>query len=76
MSRQRSERVDGASLTPTLPDARIPAPADFAWREGGSMELTINDRKHEVDVPPDMPLLWVLRDVLGLTGTRFGCAVA
>jgi isoquinoline 1-oxidoreductase alpha subunit len=40
------------------------------------MELTINDRKHEVDVPPEMPLLWVLRDVLGLTGTRFGCGMA
>jgi isoquinoline 1-oxidoreductase subunit alpha len=40
------------------------------------MELTINDRTHQVDVPADMPLLWVLRDVLGLTGTRFGCGVA
>jgi isoquinoline 1-oxidoreductase alpha subunit len=40
------------------------------------MELTINDRKHEVDVPPEMPLLWALRDVLGLTGTRFGCGMA
>jgi aerobic-type carbon monoxide dehydrogenase small subunit (CoxS/CutS family) len=40
------------------------------------MELTINDRKHEVDVPADMPLVWVLRDVLGLTGTRFGCGMA
>ena len=40
------------------------------------MELTINDKKHEVDVPAEMPLLWVLRDVLGLTGTRFGCGMA
>ena len=40
------------------------------------MELTINDRTHEVDVPADMPLLWVLRDVVGLTGTRFGCGMA
>jgi aerobic-type carbon monoxide dehydrogenase small subunit (CoxS/CutS family) len=40
------------------------------------MELTINDRKHQVDVPAEMPLLWVLRDVLGLTGTRFGCGMA
>ena len=40
------------------------------------MELTINDRTRQVDVPADMPLLWVLRDVLGLTGTRFGCGVA
>ena len=40
------------------------------------MELTINDKRHEVDVPPAMPLLWVLRDVLGMTGTRFGCGMA
>jgi aerobic-type carbon monoxide dehydrogenase small subunit (CoxS/CutS family) len=40
------------------------------------MELTINDKKHQVDVPAEMPLLWVLRDVLGLTGTRFGCGMA
>jgi len=35
--------------------------------------LTVNGRHQEVDAPPDMPLLWVLRDVLGLTGTKFGC---
>ena len=38
--------------------------------------LNINGRLHDVDVPPDMPLLWVLRDVIGLTGTKFGCGVA
>ena len=38
--------------------------------------LNINGRSHDVDVPPDMPLLWVLRDVIGLTGTKFGCGVA
>jgi isoquinoline 1-oxidoreductase alpha subunit len=38
--------------------------------------LTINKERHEVDVPPDMPLLWVLRDVLRLTGTKFGCGMA
>ena len=38
--------------------------------------LTINGQRHEVDVPPDMPLLWVLRDVLGMTGTKFGCGMA
>jgi len=40
------------------------------------MELTINGRKREVDVPSDMPVLWVLRDVLGMTGTKFGCGMA
>ena len=40
------------------------------------MKLTINGKTHSVDVPEDMPLLWVLRDVLGLTGTKFGCGIA
>jgi len=38
--------------------------------------LTINGQAQNVDVPADMPLLWVLRDVLGLTGTKFGCGIA
>ena len=38
--------------------------------------LTINGQAHSVDLPEDMPLLWVLRDVLGLTGTKFGCGIA
>jgi isoquinoline 1-oxidoreductase alpha subunit len=40
------------------------------------MELTVNGKTHQVDVPADMPLLWVLRDVIGLTGTKFGCGIA
>src|ERR1700691_746981 len=38
--------------------------------------LLINGQTHQIDVPDDMPLLWVLRDVLGLTGTKFGCGIA
>lgn len=38
--------------------------------------LTVNDRDVQVDVPDDMPVLWVLRDVIGLTGTKFGCGIA
>ena len=38
--------------------------------------LTINGQAHDVDVTPDVPLLWVLRDVLGMTGTKFGCGIA
>ena len=38
--------------------------------------LKINGNAHTADVPPDMPLLWVLRDVIGLTGTKFGCGIA
>ena len=38
--------------------------------------LRVNGTAHEVDVDPEMPLLWVLRDVLGLTGTKYGCGQA
>jgi len=37
------------------------------------VNLTVNGRSHTLDVAPDMPLLWVIRDELGLTGTKFGC---
>ncbi|ESH88042.1 (2Fe-2S)-binding protein [Cupriavidus sp. HPC(L)] len=40
------------------------------------MKLTINDTEHDLQVDPDMPLLWVLRDAAGLTGTKFGCGMA
>src|SRR5215467_5670457 len=40
------------------------------------LTLRINGKSHKVDAPPDMPLLWVLRDVLGMNGTKFGCGVA
>jgi isoquinoline 1-oxidoreductase alpha subunit len=40
------------------------------------MRIRINGKTHKVDVPGDMPLLWVLRDVIGLTGTKFGCGIA
>ena len=40
------------------------------------MKLTVNGTAHEVDVEPDMPLLWVLRDELGLKGTKYGCGVS
>lgn len=40
------------------------------------MKLTVNGQVHEVDVSPDTPLLWVIREQLGLTGTKFGCGIA
>jgi isoquinoline 1-oxidoreductase subunit alpha len=40
------------------------------------LSLSVNGQSHAVDVPDDMPLLWVLRDVIGLTGTKFGCGIA
>lgn len=39
------------------------------------IKLTINGRKHEIDVEADTPLLWVLRDEVGLTGTKFSCGI-
>jgi isoquinoline 1-oxidoreductase alpha subunit len=40
------------------------------------MRLTVNGTPHEIDAEPEMPLLWALRDLLGLTGTKYGCGVA
>ena len=40
------------------------------------IKLTINQKAYELDVNPDMPLLWVLRDELGIEGTKYGCGVA
>jgi isoquinoline 1-oxidoreductase subunit alpha len=40
------------------------------------MKLMVNGQSHEADVDPDTPLLWVLRDSLGLTGTKYGCGIA
>ena len=40
------------------------------------IDLMINGQAHSIDVPPDMPLLWILRDMLGLTGTKYGCGIA
>jgi aerobic-type carbon monoxide dehydrogenase small subunit (CoxS/CutS family) len=40
------------------------------------ISLTVNGKRYEVDVSPDMPLLWVIRDTIGLTGTKFGCGLS
>jgi len=40
------------------------------------IKLTINGKSHEVDVEPDTPLLWVIRDTIGMTGTKYGCGIA
>ena len=46
-------------------------------RQGDSdMKLTVNGKDHVVEVEPEMPLLWVLRDELGITGPKFGCGMA
>ena len=40
------------------------------------IKLTINNKPYEVDAVPEMPLLWAIRDMVGLTGTKFGCGIA
>lgn len=40
------------------------------------LTLTINGDRHDIDAPPDMPLLWAIRDLVGLKGTKFGCGIA
>jgi len=40
-----------------------------------SLELNVNGRSHSIDASPEMPLLWALRDLIGLTGTKFGCGM-
>jgi isoquinoline 1-oxidoreductase alpha subunit len=40
------------------------------------IQLSINGQSHDLDVPAEMPLLWAIRDIVGLTGTKFGCGQA
>jgi isoquinoline 1-oxidoreductase alpha subunit len=40
------------------------------------LRLTINEKSHEIDVEPDTPLLWVICDSIGMTGTKYGCGIA
>ena len=47
-----------------------------AIRKGPIMDLTVNGLRHSVDVAPETPLLWVIRDTLRLTGTKFSCGIA
>src|SRR5262245_9575501 len=70
---------DVARRVESLPDQSAP---DDLTRGGASenvppiMKLDINGTVREVDAPPEMPLLWVLRDIVGLPGTKYGCGMA
>src|SRR6202162_344115 len=58
-------------------DLRPVASAPFLLRRTRmAITFTVNGKPQSVDVPPNMPLLWVLRDTLGMTGTKFGCGMA
>jgi isoquinoline 1-oxidoreductase alpha subunit len=54
----------------------FPVPAREAAKETTVTKLNINGKQYDVNLPADTPLLWVLRDELGLTGTKFGCGMA
>jgi isoquinoline 1-oxidoreductase alpha subunit len=55
----------------TLPAAGAPIPG-----KASMIALSVNGKTHNVDVEADTPLLWVLRDTIGLTGTKYGCGIA
>jgi isoquinoline 1-oxidoreductase alpha subunit len=54
----------------------VPSARFVSTQEVLMLKLTVNGRMHVLDVEPEMPLLWVLRDVLGLRGTKYGCGIA
>ncbi len=60
-----------------MPEAGGTARDSPALRQWGTsmFTLTVNNRQYEVDVEPDTPLLWVIRDHLGLEGTKYGCGI-
>ena len=59
----------------TSPTCPLPAAVESLGMHMATT-LTINGEPRSFDAPPDMPLLWVLRDILGMTGTKFGCGIA
>jgi isoquinoline 1-oxidoreductase subunit alpha len=72
LTRRLSKRANSTQIRGVLDPSACPT-----GDEGGSMiTLSINGETHQVDVEPDTPLLWVLRDNIGLTGTKYGCGIA
>src|SRR5881396_1149194 len=64
-----------------MPCAFLTVSSELLWfraasRRRRSMRLNVNGKDHDIGTPGDMPLLWVIRDELGLTGTKFGCGMA
>ena len=69
--------ITSARRRPWKQSPATPAvPTSIEHEASMSTTLSVNGVKHTVDLDPDTPLLWVLRDALGLTGTKFGCGVA
>src|SRR4051795_10195969 len=59
-----------------LPAFRCVGPAISTWGGSRMLRLNINGRDHDIDVEPDTPLLWAIRENVGLTGTKYGCGIA
>src|SRR4029450_6018715 len=79
LARSAAPRKSFACSTPSKKtgfDWQSPGRFDrVASTEGAMISVTVNGRKYDVDVSPDTPLLWVIRDTIGLTGTKFGCGL-
>src|SRR4029077_18280318 len=56
--------------------ANIEQTRSQSGRRGTVITIDVNGISRQIDIEPDTPLLWVLRDVIGLTGTKFGCGIA
>src|SRR5688572_27488758 len=63
-------------LESLYPTTYLNHPKQYPNQKMAQYKLQINGRTHEVDVDADTPLLWVLRDNLGLVGTKYGCGIA
>jgi isoquinoline 1-oxidoreductase alpha subunit len=62
---------------PDQPEAVLTRKVRFPTEDRAQMiTLTVNGTQHDIDLEPDTPLLWALRDAVGLTGTKFGCGIA
>src|SRR5579871_34609 len=71
-----SARIARDTASPELPACNKPMPHLSPGPpsiDHMAYQLTVNGRKHRVSAPPEIPLLWVLRDFLNLTGTKYGC---
>src|ERR1700728_4758927 len=71
----RDRRPPNGHLPMNLNRVTLPADAPIPGK-ASMIALSINGKIHNVDVEADTPLLWVLRDTIGLTGTRYGCGIA
>jgi isoquinoline 1-oxidoreductase alpha subunit len=54
----------------------VEKPRGFDRSDAMAINITVNGQAHALDVEPDTPLLWAIRDTIGLTGTKFGCGIA